>query len=146
MTKPHDRKHLVFISHAATDTWVAKQIAHYVSECGAITFLDEADIDHGDDFEQRILSAARDSSELLVLLTPWAITRPWIWLEIGAFWGSGKRIVAVLHGLNPKDIAADDRIPLTLKRTDILILNEIDSYMEQLKKRVSDPEHQNVIS
>lgn len=66
----------VFISHSSKDTWVAKQIAQHISECGASSFLDEADIDHGDDFEERILHAAHGSQELLVLLTPWATTRP----------------------------------------------------------------------
>ncbi len=45
----------VFISHSSVDTWVARQIARYIEECGASTFLDEADIEYGDDFEERIL-------------------------------------------------------------------------------------------
>ena len=70
----------VFISHSSIDTWVAQQLARYVQESGASTFLDEADIEYGDDFEDRILEAAQASEELLVLLTPWATKRPYIWL------------------------------------------------------------------
>jgi len=77
----------VFISHSSVDTWVARQIARAVEERGASYFLDEADMEYGDDFEDNILAAVRASQELLVLLTPWAIKRPYIWLEIGAVWG-----------------------------------------------------------
>lgn len=45
-------KWLVFISHAGTDTWVAKRIAEKIEACGANTFLDEAHIAVGEDFEE----------------------------------------------------------------------------------------------
>jgi hypothetical protein len=35
----------VFVSHSGADTWVAKQIAREIAACGAIAFLDEAEID-----------------------------------------------------------------------------------------------------
>lgn len=38
----------VFISHSSSGTWVAKQIALKVEQCGAGTFLDAAHIQHGD--------------------------------------------------------------------------------------------------
>ena len=52
-------KRLVFISHSGKDTWVAKQIAREVSLCGAIPFLDEADVEVGEDFEEKILGFLR---------------------------------------------------------------------------------------
>jgi hypothetical protein len=76
----------VFISHSSMDTWIAKQIATLIGQCGATCFLDEADVQIGDDFEDKIREAANASGELLVLLTPWAIERPYIWLEMGVFW------------------------------------------------------------
>lgn len=126
----------VFISHSSIDTWVAKQLARYVHQCGASTFLDQADIDHGDDFEERILAAADSANELLVLLTPWSRTRPYIWLEIGLFWGNRRRIVGVLYGLTAKDLSATDGIPALLKKIDLVNINDIDSYFQQLKRRV----------
>jgi hypothetical protein len=128
----------VFISHSSTDTWVAKQIAAHIKQCGAEFFLDAEDIEHGDDFEKKILEAAQASSELLVLITPWATLRPYIWLEMGVFWGSGKRIVGVLHGITAKEIASDERIPILLKRIDLLDINRIDSYFDQLRARLKD--------
>lgn len=126
----------VFISHSSKDTWVALQIAHHAEACGATTFLDEADVEYGDDFEDRILEATRSSHELLVLLTPWSLQRPYIWLEIGAMWGQGKRIVGVLHGLTASDLVAQQGTPALLKRIDLVELNRIDSYFEQLRGRI----------
>src|ERR1041385_8118266 len=103
-----DFMHQVFISHSSIDIWIAKQIAAHIRTCGARSFLDEADINHGDDFEQKILEAAQSSSELLVLLTPWAIPRPYIWLEMGLFWGQGKRIIGIFHGITAKEVATQE--------------------------------------
>ena len=76
------------------------------------------------------------ADEVLVLLTPWAIKRPYIWLEIGAIWGQVKRIVGVLHGLNASELVAAEGTPALLKRIDLVELNRIDTYFAQLKSRV----------
>ena len=130
----------VFISHSSIDTWVAKKIALEIESCGAKTFLDEVDIDYGDDFEDEILQAARNSNELLVLMTPWATKRPYVWLEIGVFWGAGKRIVGILHGITAKELSTQEEIPILLKRIDLLDINKLDSYFRQLKDRVQRKE------
>jgi TIR domain len=118
----------VFISHSSIDTWVAQQIAGHICSCGASTFLDESNIDYGDDFEDRIIAAAEKSNELLVLLTPWATSRPYIWVEIGLFLRDRKRIVGVIYGLTAKDVSTDERIPTLLKRLDLVEINKLDGY------------------
>ncbi|UCH97703.1 MAG: toll/interleukin-1 receptor domain-containing protein [Candidatus Aminicenantes bacterium] len=130
-------KYKVFISHSSKDTWVARQIAKYIENLGADAFLDEADIDYGDDFEKRILEAVRTSHELLVLLTPWALKRYYIWLEIGAIWGLGRRVIGILHGLSPNELVTQEGTPALLKRIDLLDINNIDTYFEQLKRRIN---------
>lgn len=127
----------VFISHSSEDTWVAKQLARILRDHGASTFLDEADVEYGDDFEDRILEAARSSQEMLVLLTPWALKRPYIWLEIGAVWGLGRRVVGVLHGLSPSELVTQDGTPALLKRIDLVQLNRVDEYLNQVGARVA---------
>jgi hypothetical protein len=126
----------VFISHSSIDTWVAQQIAAQIRDCGADTFLDEADIQHGDDFEEEILKAEAMCAELLVLVTPWSLERHYVWMEIAFFRRGGKRIVAALHGVTPKAIATDERIAVLLKKLDLVELNNITSYFAQLKTRV----------
>jgi hypothetical protein len=133
----------VFISHSSLDTWVARQIARAVEEQGATYFLDEAAMEYGDDFEDKILAAVRASQELLVLLTPWAVKRPYIWLEIGAVWGQGQRIVGVLYGLGVKELMTDEGTPALLKRITLVEINKLDEYFDQLAARVKKARQDN---
>lgn len=126
----------IFISHSGTDTWVAKQIAREIEIRGANTFLDEANIAIGEDFEERILTALDQANELLVLLTPWSLQRAYVWAEIGAAWGRRIPMIGILHGLTPDDLQADPGVPSLLTRRDLVQLNDIDSYLEQLSGRV----------
>ena len=127
---------VVFINHSGIDTWVAKQIAKEIESCGAATFLDEANIDVGEDFEDRILAALERANELVVLLTPWALTRPYVWAEIGAAWGRRIPIVGILHGVTSNDIQSNPGVPVLIKRRDFIDLNEIQTYFDQLRQRV----------
>ncbi|HEX8227903.1 MAG TPA: toll/interleukin-1 receptor domain-containing protein [Chloroflexia bacterium] len=128
---------VVFISHAGMDAWVAKKIADEVIACGAVPFLDESDIDIGEDFEEYILGALANAKELVVLLTPWSLKRPYVWAEIGAAWGRRIPIVGILHGLTAADLQADTSVPVILKRRNLISLNEVDEYLMELKGRVA---------
>lgn len=135
MTEP-SRNRLVFIGHSGMDTWVAKQIAREVTNCGAVPFLDEAQIDVGADFEEDILNFIQQADELVVLLTPWALERPYVWAELGAAWGRGIPIIGLLHGLTAADLQSRPEVPIFVRRRDLLPLNKIDIYIEQLRMRV----------
>ena len=130
------RERLVFISHSGTDTWVARQIAREITACGATPFLDEAEIDVGADFEEDILTFIEQADELVVLITPWALERPYVWAELGAAWGRRIPIVGLLHGLSAAELQSRPGIPILLKRRDLLPLNDIDVYLGQLRDRV----------
>jgi hypothetical protein len=131
------RPRFVFVSHAGEDTWVARQIAREISALGAHPFLDEADIDVGADFEEDIRAFLEKADELVVLFTPWALKRPYVWAEIGAAWIRRIPIIVVLHGLLPKDFQANPNAPVFLKKRDIIRLNDLDGYFEQLRARVA---------
>ena len=128
---------LVFVSHSSVDTWVAKQIAREIEACGATPFLDEAEIDVGADFEEDILAFLEKADELVVLLTPWALDRPYVWAEIGAAWGRRIPIIGLLHGLTTGDLQSRPGVPVLLKKRDVLVLNEIEKYLKQLRRRVT---------
>src|SRR5437016_3590358 len=130
------RLRLIFISHSGPDTWVAKQIAREVKSCGAMPFLDEAEIDVGADFEDDILAFLEKADELVVLITPWALERPYVWAELGAAWGRRIPIVGLLHGLSAAELQSRPGVPILLKRRDLLPLNDIDVYLGQLRGRV----------
>jgi hypothetical protein len=129
-------KLLVFVSHSSQDTWVARQIAREIENSGAKPFLDEAEVDAGADFEEDILDFLERAHELVVLLTPWALDRPYVWAELGAAWGRRIPIVALLLGITPSELQKRPGTPVFLKKRDLLQLNEVETYLEQLKARV----------
>ncbi|HTV54614.1 MAG TPA: toll/interleukin-1 receptor domain-containing protein [Terriglobia bacterium] len=127
---------LVFVSHSGQDTWVAKQIAREIEGCGAKPFLDEAEIDAGADFEEDIRRFLEHAHELVVLLTPWALERPYVWIELGAAWGRRIPIVALLLGITPGELQSRPGVPVLLKKRDLLQLNDVEAYLQQLRRRV----------
>ena len=129
-------EHLVFVSHASEDTWVARQIAREITEAGAKVFLDEANIKIGDKFEEDIRNFLNIADELVVLFTPWALGRPFVWAEIGAAWSRNIPIVIVLHGISISEFIARPELPIFLKNRDMIKLNGVDQYFPQLRMRV----------
>jgi len=127
---------LVFVSHHGTDTWVARQLARAITERGATPFLDEAEIGVGADFEDDILAFLAKADELVVLLTPWALDRPYVWAELGAAWGRRIPIVALLLGLSVTELQERPGVPVLLKRRNLVPLNDVDRYLEELQTRV----------
>jgi hypothetical protein len=127
---------LVFVSHSGEDTWVAKQIAREIEACGARPFLDEAEIDAGADFEEDIRKFLERAHELVVLLTPWALERPYVWIELGAAWGRRIPIIALLLGITAGQLQSRPGVPVLLKKRDLLRLNDVETYLEQLRRRV----------
>lgn len=128
-------RRLVFVSHSGQDTWVAKQIAREIERSGAKAFLDEAEIDAGADFEEDIRNLLERADELVVLLTPWALDRPYVWIELGAAWGRRIPIVALLLSITPGELQSRPGVPVLLKKRDLLELNDIETYLDQLRRR-----------
>lgn len=126
---------LVFVSHASEDTWIARQIAREISDRGATPFLDEADVDVGAEFEEDMRAFMEKADELVVLFTPWALDRRYVWIEIGAAWLRRLPIVVVLLGLSANDLQANPNAPVFLKKHNMIRLNDFDKYLKQLSVR-----------
>ena len=129
--------YLVFISHSGEDTLIARKIAAECQAVGVDTFLDEAQIAIGARFEQDILEALRQANEIVVLLTPWALQRSYVWLEIGAAWLRGIPIIVLLLGLTAAEFQERANIPVALKERNLLSLNNADRYFTELSDRVA---------
>lgn len=125
----------VFLSHAWADRWLAEQIAGRIERCGAAVFLDVFDIKKGDDIEDRIFEAIRNVEELLVLLTPWAVDRNWLWVEIGAARMLDRRIVPVLYQTSLESLDARGG-PTFLRAKNMVDINDLDAYLDELTRRV----------
>ena len=128
----------VFISHSG-DTWIAKKIAEEIENRGARTFLDETQVDSGDVFQEKIRGALKSASELLVLLTPTSVKRPFVWVELGVAWQREIRIIGVLHAITVDEILKSPEFPIILKERDLVELNDIDQYFAELQNRLKQP-------
>ena len=126
------QNYLIFISHSSEDSWVAEQIAGELQIRGISTFLFETDIEFRADFEEKLRDTLEKADELLVLLTPWALERRYVWLEIGAAWLRKIPIASVLHGLKPEKLQSDPNFPILLKKSNMITLNQISRYFDQL--------------
>jgi hypothetical protein len=129
----------LFISHASEDTWVARQIERHAKEAGAETFLDRSDIATGDHFRTVIKATAKSSDELLVLFTPGVLKySKFVWMEAGIFFGDDKRIIWVLYGVTRKQLDKDKWAADIIQESDMIGINDLDRYFEQLQRRVAD--------
>jgi hypothetical protein len=99
--------------------------------------LDEAQIAVEARFEQEILEALRQAQELVVLITPWALQRSYVWLEIGAAWLKGIPIIVLLLGVTTADFQEKANVPIALKERNLLSLNDVDRYLSELAGRVT---------
>jgi hypothetical protein len=99
---------------------------------GIRTFLDEKDIEGGQSIPETIRERLRAGDEVLVLLTPYSINRPWVLVEIGGAWTLGKRTVAIIDKVTP------EHIPDVTAPYKAIDLNDFDEYLEQLFRRVKE--------
>jgi len=125
--------HLVFVSHATADKWIAKTLCEKIEEVGARAFRDDRDIAGGDDIPDEIRRKIIQANEMLVLLTPESVNRPWVLIEVGAAWGRRRRsrIVAVLCHVEV------DTIPDMIRSKKAISINEFDDYVRELRRRLS---------
>ena len=125
--------YLVFISHSTKDRWIARQLAALIEQKGkrlnVKAFLDAKDIEGGDSIHEAIRQNLRECDELVVLLSPYSINRPWVLIEVGAAWALGKRVIAIIDKVTPQEM------PDILSHQKALDLNEFDEYLEQLLAR-----------
>ena len=128
--------YVVFISHSGTDTWVARQIAREIAVSGGRPFLAELDVPVGAAYEHELRRALNEAHEVVVLLTPWAIDRAYVWGELGIAWGRGIPIVGLLHGLSIQKLHSRLGAPIFLKERNLLVLNDVERYFRQVEARV----------
>jgi len=135
MSKRRSRRRRVFVSHSSADAWIAQQVAKGIRRCGASVFLDDAQIQTGSDFEEEILRFLNKADELVVVLTPWAMDRPYVWAELGAAWARRIPIVVLLLGLTVAKVQSKPAAPVFLKARNCRDLNDVERYFAELKQR-----------
>ena len=66
----------------------------------------------------------------MILLSPHAITRQWVLIELGAALGLRKQVVPIMYNVSPVDI------PDIIRLTKAYELNDLDDYVRELVRRV----------
>ena len=124
------RSYQVFISHATADKWLATMICERLEHAGAETFRDDRDINGGDDIPDHLRREIIRSREMVVLVTPESVNRPWVLLEIGGAWLRKMRITPILCHVSI------DRIPEIVKSKKAVHLNDLEAYVESIRQRL----------
>lgn len=137
MQQTGNAAHLVFVTHHGKDAWIAKQLAREVEQRGASVFLAELETDLGRDYEDQLIDALNVAREVVVLVTLWALARPYVWAEPGAAWARRIPIIALLSGITIDELQARAEVPQFLKRAGLLELNDVERYLVQLSNRVA---------
>jgi hypothetical protein len=137
MAKPSSKTskpYQVFVSHATADKWIATTLCEKIQVAGAASFRDDRDIDGGDDIPDKIRLEIKRSQEIVVLLTPHSVDRPWVLLEVGAAWG-WRRSVRITPIMCHVDV---DSIPEIIKSKKAININECDAFFSAIRDRVRE--------
>ncbi len=137
-------KYDIFISYADADRLVAKEICDKLESKRLECFIAQRDIVLSDDWALKIRSALNNSEYLLLIVTHSFVETPpslvnrshWVFLEIGAAWVNGKRIIPAIRDSNilPNDLPSPlDRYQSHYIRNSA----EMDALVEQLSQRSS---------
>lgn len=94
----------LFLSHATEDAAVAKFLKAAFVSVGVETFILPDDAPPGGDWMEQIKEGLANSDELVTLVSPAALNKPWIAAEWACFWFSGRHRTPLLVGTQISDL------------------------------------------
>jgi len=120
---------VVFISYAAADRWVARQLRDGLARGGGCgTWFDSYDV-----AGRRIPDAIRDglasADEVVVLMTPAALASEWVGHELGGADALGLPVTLLLYGVKPS------KLPGPWGHYARFDISEADVYIEEARRR-----------
>lgn len=114
----------VFISHASTDSILAKRIASTLIGAG-FQVWDDTQIFPGDNWGEKLGEALRESDAMVVLLTPDALASPNIGYEVSYAMSNKNYKGRVLSVVTvPQDQLSKEQIPWMLNRFKMIYLQD----------------------
>jgi TIR domain len=119
----------VYISHASADTWIARKVCEDVHKLGIEVFLDNKDIQTGEDFDALTTENIANSNEMIVLVSHAALKSNWVMIEFGAARALGIRLIPILVDVTPNEL------PQPINRHLARDLNQIEQYYGELRRR-----------
>jgi hypothetical protein len=104
------KKTKIFLSHITEEAELATAFKTQIKECflGLVDVFQSSDSESnkvGQHWLNNITDALRDCDAIIVLCSPYSVTRPWINFECGAGWSRTIEVVPICHsGLRPVDL------------------------------------------
>ncbi len=133
---PKSTDYRVFFSHGGEDTYIVNDFfGPKVRASGAKVFVDEGEVSYGEDFRDIVFHELSRCDELLVLLTPSSVQRPWVFAELGAAILRGVHVVAIRYGVSEDELRRLGVLSI-LGTKKLLVPAECDKYVAQLRTRV----------
>jgi hypothetical protein len=100
----------VFLSYGSEDRYLAEHIARALMDAGVDTWWDGWAITAGDSIRRKVEEGIEGCTHFVVLLTPTAVTKPWVNEEIDAGFmrkvGKQARFIALRHDLDAEQLPA----------------------------------------
>jgi len=90
-----NKRYDVFLSHAKEGKKWARELAATLEDAGIHVWFD-GEIEAGQEWERTIEEAVRDSSTLVLVLTPHNLNSRWMFFEVGAAIADHGKIIPVL--------------------------------------------------
>lgn len=90
------RRYDVFLSYSFQDQDWVREFESALSESGVEVFFDATQLAPGDRWQERIEEALRESSTLVVVVSPSTFRSTWTFFELGAALAGNKRIIPIV--------------------------------------------------
>lgn len=98
-------------------------------------FLDVVSLEGGDVIKAEIMQEMMNSNEVVMILTPNSMNRPFVWAEFGMAMAYEKRTTVLVYDLTMDDIFGDGGQAGLLSDIFLMQLEDIDKYLEQVRHR-----------
>lgn len=108
----------VFISHSSEDSEIANKLADFCRQSGLSVFLDENNLNPGDDWYDRIHQEIAASDAVWVLASKKAIESGMVNQEIGATKAHGVKLVPIIWDMPPEEL------PVPLNQIQAIVLTD----------------------
>lgn len=122
-------EHHLFLSFGTPDRREAEDLARRIRARGLRLFFSDESILAGDEFRPQIRRAVRNSQEMVTLATPRSVDRDWVRAEWALALALEKRIVPVLHDLEPA------QLPDILRDRQSISWNDSERYLDDFARR-----------
>jgi hypothetical protein len=105
----------VFLSYSHQDEKWVREFASALKNSGVTAWFDANDISPGEDWQEVIQQALRESNTLVVFLSTNNVNSPWTFFELGAAVADNKKIIPILS----EDLDVN-QVPLLIRKFQML--------------------------